>query len=221
MRLSNRLLLASALLAVPATARADGFWTVSNVCGGDNFETCMSATVTWVTATKVVVVEATNLGTFGEVWKTLMLAGLPDDLGSFTVGYSGPVGTSYTDSCNDTVTPPPNCGGPSPDTQYGSEAAPPPSSTGLGNGQTGTWTFTFQNSFTDSELNDAFVAVHGISGPEGCSTWLWTDSEGNPSATGPYDPACTPIPEPGSMILLATGLVGLAGAGLIRRRRKT
>jgi MYXO-CTERM domain-containing protein len=62
------------------------------------------------------------------------------------------------------------------------------------------------------------VHIQGANGLTGCS--LWINSSGVIIA-GLQDPSCqtTTTPEPASAALVATGLLGLGG-GLIRRRRK-
>ncbi|HEX5829734.1 MAG TPA: PEP-CTERM sorting domain-containing protein, partial [Gemmatimonadaceae bacterium] len=65
-------------------------------------------------------------------------------------------------------------------------------------------------------------AIHAISGPGNCSTKLVVTN--NQANQGPFDPSCdvpeTVVPEPASVVLMATGLLALVGGGAVRNRRK-
>jgi hypothetical protein len=210
---------------VAAPAYADGNWdTGGTVCGGNTFETCLSVAVSWTTA-GVVTVTGYNLGTLGEDWFEVGLAGLPSGwLGSvaYTPALAGT--SSYGTSL---IAQPGGAGIPT--VTYGTAADAPKPTNGLSNGEHGTWVFTF-TSFTgfDAAMANSYWAVHAGDGPvntaEGgtCSTKIYVNAEGAGTA-GPYDPNCgtSTVPEPATMGLLATGLVGIGGAGLIRRRRKS
>lgn len=211
----KRILMLSAglLLGAAGTANAAGGWNSGGtVCGGGLFVTCASVSVSWTGNT--VTLTAVNAGP-GD-FKAIALVNLAAYTGTVSLT-SGPAGWSV--------------GGPElsdfPAARAGANVAGsgalPPGATEY------TWLFTFNGynaadpNSLDGIMANGQVAMHSISGPNGCSTKFAIRNDGTTYGNDPLDPTCVPIevvPEPATMVLLATGLIGLAGAQL-RRRKNT
>jgi hypothetical protein len=198
---------AAALLAFASPAWAIGEGTY-DVCGGDNFETCAVVTIGFDANTNTLSVDVANTTTNGDFFTAVGFR----DLGATATG--GTASASGWNWMN---------GGPT-DIQADAgwfAANGDPAVQGIGNdGNTYHFTLTFDG---DPNLAGATFALHSQAGPNGCSTKLFIDPNGNVNTIDAPSAECggtTTVPEPITMSLLATGLAGMGGAGLVRRRNK-
>jgi hypothetical protein len=225
----------------PAAGSSSGFsWNNTTICGGNTFSTCAAVAVgaSWDASGNVTVtMRVSNLagqnGTYaGTVFTQVGLWNVP-------TGGHGPsawpsYGTAYkvVDQNNVDVSSawqPGSNGLSGAGIQPGVFGVDPTKGIngGLAPGSTYTFTFTISGwQGAAPDFTSLGFALHGQGGPQGCSTKLVIGGDGSYNTPDPNDPAVqacqtTVTPEPVTMSLLATGLAGMGGAGLVRRRRKT
>lgn len=208
-----------AALSLTASSVAHAETTFINnqqYCGGNTFSTCAYITASVSSSGNTLTLTVTNPVTnpAGSVFTAigvgnlggLTVVGTPTATGDGSWTYAvGPSGLSGAGISSDVI-------------GFGANAPAP--SNGLQPGQTVQFVFTFSGAIDTSSLQ---FSIHDQGGaPVGCDASTKLVIGGNDGSYSANAATCgtTVTPEPASMALFATGLLGLGGGVAVRRRKQ-
>ena len=213
----------AALLAAPlTTARAQyNIGTANDACGGSLFTFCVSiagAQGTGANAANffITVMNQALHGSNADPYTGLSITALGlNGYATAPLIFAASIGTVFTTSNN--IAELSNF----PGTWVGGVSVPPPVANGLLFQEF--ITFEFLNT-TAATFHTSDLAIHAQAGPGGCSSKMEINLSGGtlpPNGSNFISPDCggvTSTPEPASVVLLATGLLGVFGFARLRRQ---